>query len=247
VAILGVARDITDRKRTEDRLERSLRELRALSARLQNIREEEAARIARQVHDEIGQSLTALAMDVEWLTTNLGRRSSKTALSSKLQSMAQLVEATTEAVQRIASDLRPGVLDELGLGPAAEWAVRRFEERTGIASGLHSHLDGAQIDSARATAAFRILQEALTNIARHAGARRVEVRLSIRGPELHLEIQDDGVGIDTERIADSRSLGLVGMRERARVFGGSVAVAPAAGGGTLVSAAIPLRGPGRIV
>jgi PAS domain S-box-containing protein len=240
-ARLVLVRDVTDRRRAEERLARSARELRALSARLQTVREEEDARVAREVHDEIGQALTALGLDVAWLASNLNRQEAREKFAQKLSSMAKLIEETAGAVERIAADLRPGILDEVGLGAAAEWAARQFQDRTGIECHLESNLDGDAFDLQLATAVFRILQEALTNITRHARAHRVEVRLMAQGGALHLEVRDDGVGIDPARIADSWSLGLVGMRERARAFHGNCVIAPRRGGGTLVSATIPLH------
>jgi len=143
-------------------------------------------------------------------------------------------------VERIASDLRPGVLDEVGLDAAAEWAVREFQDRTGIDCRFESTLNGDWSDLERATPIFRILQQALTNVARHARARHVEVRLQAGSDGLHLEVLDDGAGIDPARIADSRSFGLLGMRERARALGGNCVIAPRPEGGTRVSATIPL-------
>jgi PAS domain S-box-containing protein len=240
-ARLVLARDVTDRRRAEERLARSAREMRALSARLQTIREEEDARVAREVHDEIGQALMALGLDVAWLARHLDRPEAREKFAGKLRSMGKLIEETTGAVARIASDLRPGILDEIGLGAAAEWAVRQFQERTGIDCRLESNLNGDSFDLDRATAIFRILQEALTNVVRHARASHVWVRLLAEKGALHLEVRDDGSGIDPERISDSRSFGLLGMRERARALDGSFAVSQCRDRGTLVTATIPLR------
>jgi PAS domain S-box-containing protein len=239
-ARLVLVRDVTDRRRAEERLARSAREMRALSARLQTIREEEGARVARKVHDEIGQALTALGLDVAWLAHNLNRKEAREKFAEKLRSMAKLIETTTESAERIAADLRPGILDELGLGAAAEWAVRQFQDHTGIDCRFESNLNGDSFDLERTTAIFRILQEALTNVARHARARHVEVRLRAEGGGLHLEVRDDGAGIDPARIADSHSFGLLGMRERARALDGNFVVASLREGGTLVTATIPL-------
>lgn len=236
----ALVEDITERKRAEEQRDRSLQELRALSLRLLTIRDEEAARISREVHDEIGQSLTALAMDVAWLEKRLSRRKTSEDLKAKLAAMARLVDATMESVQRIAMELRPGVLDELGLEAAIEWATRRFEERTDVGCSLGTFLGSASIDPPRATAVFRILQEALSNVARHASATRVEVLLSAQSGGLHLVVRDNGVGIETARIGDPGSLGLVGMRERALSFEGSLTIDRAPEGGTRVSAQIPL-------
>ncbi len=237
-ARLVLVRDVTDHRLSQERLARSEREMRALSARLQTVREEEDARVAREVHDEIGQALTGLGLDVAWLAQNLNRKEARGRFAEKLRSMARLIQETTGSVERIAADLRPAVLDELGLGAAAEWVVREFQDRTGIECRFESTL-GDSSDMERGTAIFRILQEALTNVARHARARRVGVRLGVEGDGLHLEVSDDGAGIDPSRIADSHSLGLLGMRERARAFDGNCVIAPRSEGGTVVVAEIP--------
>lgn len=236
----GTSTDIEDRKQAEEKLRATSEQLRALSARLQTAREDVSTRIAREVHDEVGQALAALGMDVAWLSKNLGRSGAKSTLAAKLHSMAGLVESTAHAVQRIASDLRPSLLDNLGLEAAVDWAVTGFQQRTGITCRLEELLDGEPIEPTRATAIFRILQEALTNIARHARASRVDVLLVRRHPDLCLVVEDNGVGIDDERIEDFRSLGLLGMRERARSFGGDVEIAHSARGGTVLTARIPI-------
>jgi PAS domain S-box-containing protein len=237
---VGVLMDVTERRLAEDRLQKSYEELRALSERLRTVRESERARISREMHDEVGQALTALQMDVAWLEKKLSSSSglSKT-FSAKFRSMAELIDTTTGAVQRIATDLRPGVLDELGLSAAIEWYIHEFERRAGIACQLRSNVDGAQLDPERATAVFRILQEALTNVARHAGATEVEVSLSADDQRLVLEIKDNGRGISEDRLPDSRSLGLLGMRERARSLWGDVSIRGDPGRGTLVTLTIP--------
>jgi PAS domain S-box-containing protein len=238
---VGVLMDVTERRLAEDRLQRSHDELRALSERLRIVREEERARIAREMHDEVGQALTALQMDVAWLEKRISSPSvpSGEKLSAKLRSMTELIDTTAGAVQRIATDLRPAVLDELGLSAAVEWYVHEFERRAGIGCRIRSNLDGTEIDPERATAVFRILQEALTNVARHAGATEVEVRLSADDRRLVLKIEDNGQGISENRPPDSRSLGLLGMRERARSLGGDVSISGDPGHGTLVTLSIP--------
>jgi PAS domain S-box-containing protein len=233
--------DITERKRAEERLRQSTEELRALSERLRVVREEERTQMAREVHDEVGQALTALRMDVAWLESKLTAGADQRAgLESKLRSMSELIDTTLDAVQRIATELRPGVLDELGLEAAIEWYVREFEQRTGIACRFHSELGGPPIAPDRSTAVFRILQEALTNVARHSVATRARIDLSSGGEHLRLEIQDNGRGIAEDRSVSSASLGLVGMRERARALGGDVEIRGAAGRGTTVALTIPL-------
>jgi signal transduction histidine kinase len=237
----GLAQGQRDREelRARDRqLRQSREELRALSSRLQSVREEESGRIAREIHDEVGQMLTALRMDVTWLEA--GPESSRRTdpeFSEKLESMKRLIETAAESVRRIMTDLRPAVLDELGLGAAVEWYVEEFRKRTGIQCRLTSNLDGAAPD--RSTALFRILQEALTNVARHSGATSVEVLLEAKEGRIRLEVTDNGRGIPEEKVSDSRSLGLLGMRERARSLGGEVSIRRVPGGGTTVEADIP--------
>ena len=239
---VGVVMDVTEQALARESLQRSHDELRLLSERLRSVREEERTRIAREVHDEVGQALTALQMDVAWLEKKLETSpvDAPERCSSKLKSMAVLLDTTLGSVQRIAADLRPGVLDELGLDAATEWYVRDFESRTGIPCDLRSDLKGAPVEAGLATAVFRILQEALTNVARHSGAGRVEVHLSVDTNELRLEVRDDGRGIPKDEFAASKSLGLLGMRERARSLGGDLLVRGSPDVGTTVSLRVPL-------
>jgi PAS domain S-box-containing protein len=238
---VGVIMDVTEQALARESLQRSHDELRLLSERLRTVREEERTRLAREVHDEIGQALTALQMDVAWLEKKLAT-SPETARESgveKLKSMSVLLDTTLGAVQRIAADLRPGVLDELGLEAATEWYVRDFESRTGIVCHLQADLKGAPVEAGLATAVFRILQEALTNVARHSGAGRVEIHLSADTNELRLEIRDDGRGIPNDQVAASQSLGLLGMRERALSLGGDLLVRGIPDVGTTVTLRLP--------
>jgi PAS domain S-box-containing protein len=237
---VGVLTDMTEERLAQESLRRSHDELRSLSQNLRTVREEERTRISREIHDEIGQALTALQMDVAWLEKRLSSAGpSNEILVGKLQSMAGMIDKTMEAVQKIATELRPGVLDELGLGDAVDWFVREFEKRTGISCRIQSNLNGTSIAPDLATAAFRILQEALTNVARHAGATQVQVDLSADDRRLTLEIKDNGRGIAEDRATDSRSLGLLGMRERARALGGDVRIRGVPGHGTSVILSLP--------
>jgi signal transduction histidine kinase len=225
-------------------MESRVTEFRALAARLRTVREEESARIAREVHDEVGQMLTALRLDVAWLEKALAspRAPTDEALADKLQSMAQMLDTAADAVQRISTSLRPAILDHLGLEAAVEWYVGELEKRTGISCRIRSSLGGTAIDADRATALFRILQEALTNVVRHAGATEVDIRLAVEGKRLLLKVADNGSGIAEDEIADTRSLGLLGMRERARSLGGDVVVRRGSDRGTIVEASLPLGG-----
>jgi two-component system sensor histidine kinase UhpB len=238
VGFLGVAKDITERKRAELQLDGSHQGLRDLTGRLQRVREQERAVMARRIHDELGQVLTALAMDVAWLEARLGAR--LPSLSNKCRTMAGQIEQAIGRVRTLATELRPAVLDDLGLVPAIEWEIQQFTLRTGVECALDLPAPAPALDSERATDVFRILQEALTNVARHAGAGRVEVRLWAGARRLELEVRDDGRGIGSAEAADRRSLGLLGMRERALRWGGAVEVGPRHGGGTCVKLTLPL-------
>jgi PAS domain S-box-containing protein len=238
---IGFGQDISERRDAEERLRQSAEELRALSDRLRVVREEERSRMAREVHDGVGQALTALRMDVAWLERQLAAGGDPRAgVEPKLHAMSELIDTTLDTVQRIATELRPGVLDELGLEAAIEWYLREFEQRTGIACQFRSELESPVLDPGRSTAVFRILQEAMTNVARHSVATQAKIQLSSDRERLRLEVRDNGRGISEDRIASSASLGLVGMRERARSLGGDVEIRGATGRGTTVLLTIPL-------
>jgi signal transduction histidine kinase len=213
------------------------RDLKALSDRLLLVQEEERTRIARELHDDLGQSLTALKMDVGGLLAMTPPSPVSEPLRDRIM---RTLDLTVTSVQRISSELRPSVLDDLGLFPAIEAEASRFEERTGIECELslpdeaELHLEGDAV-----TAVYRIVQEALTNVSRHANATRVELRLRQRSDELLLEIRDDGRGITAEEVRDPFSLGLIGIRERADLAGGTVHIEGVSGRGTIVSVRIP--------
>jgi signal transduction histidine kinase len=221
-------------------IEESRGQLQRLTAGLLMAREEERTRIAREIHDTLGQSLTALKMDVGWI----GRRlpDDTPATLAKLAAMTALIDETVVTVRRIATELRPGVLDDLGLVAALEWQAQEFEHRTGISCALRASVDDIEADPLLSTAVFRIFQESLTNIARHSGASRVAVTLEHLDPDLILEVHDNGVGIAQADASSGRSIGLVGMRERALLVGGDFSISGAAGAGTAVRVRIPWRG-----
>jgi signal transduction histidine kinase len=218
-------------------MESRVTEIREHSKWLNAFREEERSRIARQVHDEIGQMLTVLRMDVAWLENRLEPREE---ITGKLQTMIQNLDTTLDTVQRITTELRPAILDHLGLEAAVEWYVEELEKRTGISCRLSLSLGGTTLDAERSIVLFRILQEALTNVVRHAEASEVEIRLAREGSRVILKVTDNGRGIAGDKITDARSLGLLGMRERARALGGDVVIRRAPGQGTTVEARIPL-------
>jgi PAS domain S-box-containing protein len=245
----GIQRDITERTRqeealreSEESLRRSRQELRDLAARLQTVREEERTRIARELHDELGQALTGLKLDLAWVRGRLTKQQGE--LSDRLQALVSRVDGTVDAVRRIATELRPGVLDLLGLVAAIEWQAQEFARRTGIETDLDIHSDHSPLDDTRATTVFRILQETLTNVARHAGANRVRISYTRTGDQLMLEVADNGRGIAQEQLAGRRSLGLVGIRERAIACGGELEIRGEPGQGTLVKVRIPLGATG---
>ena len=236
-----LANDVTERLAAEEGLRRSYDELRALSARLESVREEESTRIAREVHDEVGQALTALKMDVAEVEHGLAAAGgAPKAVAGTLSAMGRLLDDTMDVVHRISTELRPGVLDELGLEEAVEWQLEEFRKRTGIACRFETGLVGASINRAISTAVFRVLQELLTNVVRHARASAVHVRLSAGKDRLALEVKDDGCGIPSGHVFAPRSFGLLGIRERVTNVGGSIAIQGEPGRGTVVSISIPL-------
>lgn len=240
-----ILRDITLRKQFEDALKRSEQELRELSARVLEAREEEKTRIARELHDELGQLLTALKMDLAWLRERLPESSAE--LAARAEQMGAMLDRTVSSTRRISADLRPLMLDDLGLADAAGWLVNEFSGRSGIRCEFKVIGDGAfaELEGSIATAVYRALQESLTNIARHSGAKNAWVTLAIENGALHFEVEDDGRGISPEELAKARSLGLKGMRERVAYFGGSLEVARAPRGGTRLRAQVPVRAAGQ--
>jgi PAS domain S-box-containing protein len=230
--------DITERIQAEKELEHSRQELRNLSTHQQTVREEERTRIAREIHDELGQTLTALKMDLAWLKNHLP--AGMKPLHTKVQQMSKLADATIESVHRIATELRPGLLDDLGLAAAIEWQAADFQNRSGIACRSVLAADDLELDRDLATALFRIFQETLTNVARHAGATRVEVSLERIEERIVLTVADNGRGITRRESEDDGSFGIIGMRERAHLWGGEMRISGSRGEGTRVSVAIPL-------
>ncbi len=238
----GVIRDITRRKEDEERLRLSNDQLRELSARIEAIQEVERTSIARELHDELGQALTALLLDVAWLEKRVReRRLDRPAFLARLDRMGLTVDATIAGIRRISAELRPGVLDELGLPAALDWGAHEFSDRTGIACVVRSTLGDRPVARDTTTALFRIAQECLTNVARHARARKTEVTLAEGDGVLVLAVTDDGRGIEEAEISSPHSLGILGMRERARSLGGELAVEGRPGEGTRVTVRLPHR------
>jgi PAS domain S-box-containing protein len=240
---LAVVADVTQRQRSEKELRTSREQLRALAMRLQEVREEERAEIAREIHDELGQSLTAVKMDLSWIARRAGSLETGGAreVADRTADAIGLVDATVRVVRRLATQLRPGILDDLGLLPAVEWQVEEFQKRTGISATFDSNVGSLDLDRDRSTAIFRILQETLTNISRHAEATHVEVALRSSPGEVSLQVCDNGRGIRSEEITSLRSLGLLGMRERAAALGGRLGIQARPEGGTRVELDLPRR------
>jgi PAS domain S-box-containing protein len=233
----GTIQDITERKRMEKDLQSSLDQLRALAARLQSIREEERTRVARDIHDQLGQALTAIKLDMSSLVRELPAGVAQQ--SKRASSILQLVDESIQAVRRISTELRPGILDDLGLVAAIEWAGEDFQARTGTTCGLDLPQEVIAVDPEQATAIFRIFQETMTNVARHAHASKVEVRLAREDGDLTLEVHDDGKGMPEDKLMNIESLGILGMRGRAMLLGGELTISSPPGKGTTVRVRIP--------
>ncbi len=226
-----ILRDVTERVRAQE-------ELAAFAAEASNIREQEKTRVARELHDELAQSLTALKMDAMWLRRNLG--SDAAALGAKLDDMLSTLDGSVASTRRIAADLRPLMLDDLGLVPAIEWLAQNFTQRSGVACTLEMD-ENLELAEPYATGVFRIVQESLANVAKHAAASKVVVGVSATAEEVRLWVTDDGVGFHTDAPRKQNSLGLAGLRERAQLLKGAVTIDSGPGLGTRIAARLPVR------
>jgi two-component system, NarL family, sensor histidine kinase UhpB len=215
---------------------------RSVALRLELAREDERARVARELHDELGQVLTSLKLEFMWLVDQLRNSDPKPGIQlvNKLQSLIGLIEVSIQSVRQIASELRPAVLDHLGLREAIQWEATKFEARTGIRCRLSWELKTEPADRTRQLAMFRILQEALTDVVRHAHAGAVRIIVRERGRMLTLVVRDNGRGITKTELASVESIGLLGMTERARLLGGRVTIAGSPGRGTSVTVNVPI-------
>jgi signal transduction histidine kinase len=234
----GIQRDVTDKHMAAEQVRVSREQLRALASRLQKVREEERTEVSREIHDELGQALTGLKLDIAWMKGRLPRDHD---MMAQCASVIQRIDQTLTAVRRIATALRPSVLDQLGLAAALEWQGQEFRARTGIDVAMEVSADSAPIPDDLGSSAFRILQESLTNVARHAKATRVTIRLEQTESLLTLEVSDNGVGASPRCLDGTKSLGVVGMRERALACGGEFSISRRPEGGTTVMLRVPLH------
>jgi len=243
IGIVEDFKDISDRKESEKELLQSHERLRDLTSHLQVVREEERTLIAREIHDELGQALTALKMDVHWVRRRL--KEDEPSLIDKTHLMSRLIDRTVQSVRRICAELRPGLLDDFGLSAAMEWEAEEFSKRTDIECHIVSDPEDVILPKMISTAIFRIFQETLTNIARHANATKVEITLK-REPEMvEMCVRDNGKGISEGQILDARSFGITGMRERVHYLGGSLCISGDRNG-TTVNVTIPVRQEGDV-
>jgi len=230
--VIATGHDITERRQAE-----AARRVRELAAHLQSAREAERKHLAREIHDELGQALTGLKLEVSYLSRRARLENPET--RGKLAEILRMIDGTIASVRRLATDLRPHILDEFGMLEAMRWQVEEFQQRTGIPCVVE--LPGEEIDWGpdRATAMFRILQESLTNVVRHAGATRASVRVTKNDEHIVLEVTDDGRGITEDQVEHSRSFGLLGMQERARMFGGVLRIEAGEERGTTIVVSMP--------
>jgi PAS domain S-box-containing protein len=239
LVISAITQDLTQRKAIEDELRSSREQLRQLSSHLQAAREEERARMSREIHDELGGTLTGLKMDVSRLAKNADSLTPPE-LRQRALDITSMIDSTVQTVRRIASDLRPGILDDFGLAAAIEWQLQEFCSRAGLEYDYEANTDELNLDPASSTALFRLFQETLTNVARHAQATHVTAQLEVSADELRLEVRDNGRGISSGEIGNSKSLGLLGMRERVQQLHGQLSITGSPGQGTTVVIRVPL-------
>jgi len=241
-AVLGTCIDVTEARRANEAIKRSREELRSLTAYLQNVREEERIRIAREIHDELGQSLTGIKIDISWLKKKLSKIVKPAdPIQAKIDSLLTLIESTIATTRELSLSLRPGILDDLGLVTAINWQLTRFQEKTGIICMIQSDVAEATIPADYSTVLFRISQECLTNISRYADATKVKITFTGEGESLVLEIEDNGKGITTEQIRNPLSLGILGMRERIMGLNGRFSIKGTPKKGTKVRVELPIR------
>jgi PAS domain S-box-containing protein len=237
--LISIASLVDTEKQAATELRRSRKRMQGLSQRLLTVQEEERRRMAREIHDELGQSLTALRMDLVWMRAHLNGGGKR--LAARVGKALEVVGATIETVRKLAGDLRPGMLDDLGLVPTLDWQVNEFRERSGLSCELDCFPEEIELDPSLSLTVFRVFQEALTNVARHAGATQVSASLRAGNGTLQLSVRDNGRGITRQETRSLKSLGLIGIRERVRWCGGRVSIQGVAGKGTTVKVDIPIE------
>ena len=243
-SVLSISNDITDLKTAEQRREETSkqaeRQLREFSAHLQVMREEEKAFMAREIHDNLGGTLTALKMDLNWLLDQLSANKEVTSVLKHVESMSQLLDNAAVVTRRVITDLRPTILDDFGLLAALEWQAAQFHKRTGIHCRVAcDESDPYELDKTQTINLFRIFQESLTNVARHSGASRVEVELQHENQKVIMTINDNGCGLQEGHIVSPTSYGMLGMRERTKQLGGRINFYSPPGGGFSVTVMLP--------
>ncbi len=236
---------IDTRRIATEKLEKSHEQLQDLSQHQQTLRETEQKRIALEIHDELGQSLTGIKMDVHWLKRQINQPTenlSESSVSDKLSELSKQIDSTISSVRRIATELRPAVLDDFGLIAAIEWQAQEFERKTEVPCIFKYNEENLDLDPESSTAVFRIFQETLTNITRHADASTIKVFFATSNDQFLMRVEDNGKGIDLDKIKNRKSLGILGMHERARLIGGELNIFKRKSGGTTVELAIPKGG-----
>ena len=242
ITMLSLTHDVTDRKNAEEKLNESYQQIRSLTEHLQKIREEERAHIAREIHDELGQQLTVIKMDISWLGKKIS--AGDEAAKERFRDLVEILDATVQAVRKISYELRPHLLD-LGLDDAIKWHLKEFEKRSGIKTSFSSSQEESELDDSIKTGLFRIFQESLTNVARHSGASHVHVELIIASNHIILRINDNGRGFNMNKAAEKQTLGILGMRERAIMMGGNYSIESQRGKGTTVMVIVPYSKTGK--
>lgn len=236
---LVLSNDVTEQIRTADKLKKSYDEIRGLASHLQDVREEERAWIAREIHDQLGQQLTGLKMDFSWLKRKMVEEDEFT--RERITNSLSLLDETIRTVRRIVTEIRPGILDDLGLIPAIEWQAEEFQKRFSIPTHFITDVDKASFPAGVSIGLFRICQESLTNIARHAFASKINIALSQEAENILLRIDDNGKGFQAEKSGDQKTLGLLGMKERALMMGGKFQIESSKGKGTSVFVTVPFN------
>ena len=235
---IGIILDVTERKKAESKQQESSEQLRKLTRHLQDIREEERMKIAREIHDELGQQLTGLKMDIAWLMKKTGQ--DNPVIKAKFHDTLMLIDATVKSIRRIATELRPSIIDDLGLNAAIDWQISEFRERLDIEIEYENEFNDKNIPSDISIGLFRIIQESLTNIAKHAGAKKLNIKIEQLDNAVKLMVQDDGVGFDIQAKQTDLSFGLLGIKERTGMMQGACVILSKPGAGTIITITIPL-------